>query len=151
MLLSKKFFFGVICQRQILNQFNISKTPIITNSKPAMLFEYLPSNVLPILFPIETPIEIEIMENIPIDNDAYSGETPVIPAPKPMVKQLMPSTIPRKIDSFHPIFFSTTSFGKKLDLGALFLEKSVEEVMIIHRPRKTIKNPPMKFAVECEK
>lgn len=108
------------------------------SNKPAKLFEYLPNNVFPILFPIETPIEIEIIENNPIDNEAYSGGIPVIPAPNPIVKQLSPSKPPRRIDSFHPISF--------ILLGNLFFE-----VQIINKPRQTIKNPPTKFAVEFER
>ena len=74
-----------------------------------MFVEYLPNNVLPILLPILIPKEIEISENTPIEMDVKKGENPVMPAPKPIVKQFKASKNPKKEDSLNVIFcaFST--------------------------------------------
>ena len=83
------------------------------SKSPAMPFEYLPKKVFPILFPTITPIEIEMIEKTPIEIDVKTGETPVIPAPKPIVKQFIASTNPNKIDSFQVIAFASSNFGVK--------------------------------------
>ena len=70
--------------------------PIIMSKNPAMLVEYLPNSVLPILLPTLLPREIEISENTPIEMEVKKGENPVIPAPKPIVKQFKASRNPKK-------------------------------------------------------
>lgn len=74
------------------------------SKSPAILDEYLPNSVLPIVLPILIPREIEISENSPIEIEVKSGEKPVIPAPKPIVKQFKESRNPKKVDSFKVIF-----------------------------------------------
>ena len=72
-------------------------------SSPEMIVEYRPNTVLPIFLPSITPKEMEIIEKIPIEIETEKGGTPVNPAPKPIVKQLTPSTNPKKTVSFQVI------------------------------------------------
>lgn len=74
------------------------------SKSPPMLVEYLPNSVLPILLPTLLPREIEINENTPIEMEVKKGENPVMPAPKPIVKQFKASRNPKKLDSFKVIF-----------------------------------------------
>ena len=111
-----------------------------------MLLEYCPNSVLPILLPSITPSAIEITENIPIEMEVKSGETPVIPAPKPIVKQFSASTNPKKIDSLKVIFFALFKLTNTERVSVirfdLFLSNK-GEVMINQTPRPIIREPPI--------
>ena len=95
--------------------------PMTMSKSPAMLFEYLPNNEFPILLPSITPRKMEITENNPIEIEAKNGETPVMPTPKPIVKQLMASTNPNNNDSFRVIDFSLFNFGNTDGQEASFI------------------------------
>lgn len=120
-----------------------------------MIVEYRPNSVFPILLPSITPRKMKIIEKMPIEIEAESGETPVNPAPKPIVKQLMPSTKPKKVVSFQVISFAGPILGnRKIELDflgvALFLANGTEE-KITHKPRPIISKPPAILAIDCEK
>ena len=65
-----------------------------------------------ILLPSFNPHQMEITENNPIENVVKAGETPVIPAPKPIGKQFIANANPKKIDSFNEITLSSFTSAK---------------------------------------
>lgn len=112
-------------------------------------------SVFPILLPSSTPKDMEMIEKAPIEIEANSGETPVKPAPKPIAKQLIPSTNPKKTVSFQVVFFVLSNLGNRVSQAvfwkcALFLINGNEE-KIIHKPRARISEPPAILAMACEK
>ncbi len=119
-----------------------------------MIVEYLPNSVLPILFPILIPKEIEISENTPIEMEVKKGENPVMPAPKPIAKQFKASKKPKKEDSFNVIIcsFSTLRIAGRPSSFCidLFLTHTGDGI-INHMPRAVIRKPPVKLAMDCEK
>lgn len=125
------------------------------SKSPEIIAEYRPNNVFPILFPSITPRKIEMMEKVPIEIDVKRGGTPVNPAPKPIAKQLIARTTPRKKASFQVMFFVWSNFGSIGWRVVLFRltppVKSEGEVKITQKPRPITKEPPTKLAFDCEK
>ena len=129
--------------------------PIIISSSPEKIVEYRPISVFPILLPSSTPKKMKIIEKAPIEIEAKRGKTPVNPAPKPIAKQLIPSTNPKKTVSFQVIFIASSNLGSRINesvflMIVLFLTNGREE-KINHRPSTSISEPPAVLAIDCEK
>lgn len=96
-------------------------------------------------------MEMDKREKKPMEMDEKSGEIPVIPALKPIVKQFSAKINPKKKDSFTPMdFISVAVFKGEFRFFSSFSASCVkgDDVAIHHKPRPMIKIPPTKLAID---
>src|SRR5690606_32508979 len=104
------------------------------NNNPPIRSACLPKNVFPIEWPSLTPIAMEMNEKKPTEIAVGNGRAPVMPALKPIERQLRAKMNPKTTDSF-----------QRIEVSCLASPAHSDGVKLTQKPSPIKRMPPVRL------